>query len=347
MKKFLLLFVVLTCTTFAQITITSGDRAAIFTVGNSITTYSNTSQSSVDIGSPGGGNSWDFTGLTSNTTSTFESVDPSTTTYISDFSGADACTHNSSNSGGTQIDIWSYYKLNTRYDLMGSASTTSSQSGVTLETTNNPYRQQYVNSMTYNSNWNQTFTQTQFANGTQTGNSSVTVNAVVDAYGTMSIPGGMSYDALRIKETKTIGSFTSVTFTFVAKSGAQVSVSATDSNPSDNGVISADNTSYNEALVTTGVEQTTGLPENFDLKQNYPNPFNPSTKIAYSLSKESKVSLKIYDILGNEVATLVNSEQPAGVYRVDFTANKLASGFYIARLNTDNFVKTIKMTLLK
>jgi len=83
------------------------------------------------------------------------------------------------------------------------------------------------------------------------------------------------------------------------------------------------------------------------LSQNYPNPFNPTTKIEYSISEQSMVQLKVYDILGNEVAQLVNEEQSAGTYRADFIANNLASGFYVAQLKAGDFTKTIKMTLMK
>ena len=98
----------------------------------------------------------------------------------------------------------------------------------------------------------------------------------------------------------------------------------------------------------TDVEKTSDiLPQKFNLAQNYPNPFNPSTKIGYSIPEASFVQLKIYDILGNEVASLVNQEQTAGVYRADFKANDLASGFYIAQLIAGNYVQTIKMSLMK
>jgi hypothetical protein len=95
------------------------------------------------------------------------------------------------------------------------------------------------------------------------------------------------------------------------------------------------------------VEKINGLPEDFSLTQNYPNPFNPSTKIEYSITEASFVQLKVYDILGNEVASLVNQEQTAGSYRADFTADNLASGFYVAQLIAGDFTKTIKMTLMK
>jgi hypothetical protein len=94
-------------------------------------------------------------------------------------------------------------------------------------------------------------------------------------------------------------------------------------------------------------EISSNIPDNFDLSQNYPNPFNPSTKIEYSIPEASFVQLKVYDILGNEVAELVNEEQSAGTYRADFIADNLSSGFYVAQLRAGDYTKTIKMTLLK
>jgi len=97
----------------------------------------------------------------------------------------------------------------------------------------------------------------------------------------------------------------------------------------------------------TDVEQINGLPEDYSLKQNYPNPFNPSTSIEYSIPQESFVVLKVYDILGNEVASLVNEQQQAGVYRADFIADNLPSGMYFARITANEFTQVIKMTLLR
>ena len=105
-----------------------------------------------------------------------------------------------------------------------------------------------------------------------------------------------------------------------------------------------DNLSFNGVA---DVEQLNQIPVNFKLEQNYPNPFNPSTNIQYSIPEASFVQLKVYDILGNEVASLVNQEQSAGVYKADFTGTNLSSGFYIAQLKAGNFIKNIKMTLLK
>jgi Secretion system C-terminal sorting domain len=97
----------------------------------------------------------------------------------------------------------------------------------------------------------------------------------------------------------------------------------------------------------SAVEKINGLPNDFSLSQNYPNPFNPTTNIEYTIPEASFVQLKVYDILGNQVADLVNEEQTAGTYRADFTADNLSSGFYIAQLRAGDYAKTIKMTLLK
>jgi photosystem II stability/assembly factor-like uncharacterized protein len=88
-------------------------------------------------------------------------------------------------------------------------------------------------------------------------------------------------------------------------------------------------------------------PSEFQLKQNYPNPFNPSTKISWQIAKSSFVVLKIYDLLGNEVVTLVNEEKPAGIYEVEFDASSLSSGTYFYRLTSENFSQTKKMSLIK
>ena len=88
-------------------------------------------------------------------------------------------------------------------------------------------------------------------------------------------------------------------------------------------------------------------PLKFSLKQNYPNPFNLSTTISYSIQKKERVVLKVYDILGNEVATLVNDEKPAGNYQIQFNATSLASGIYFYKIQAGSFIQTKKMILLK
>jgi hypothetical protein len=101
-----------------------------------------------------------------------------------------------------------------------------------------------------------------------------------------------------------------------------------------------------ENLVTSTGEKVLA-PLEFALEQNYPNPFNPSTTIRYSIRENSLVTLKIYDILGNEVATLVREVKPAGIYSVNFNSGSLSSGIYFYKLNAGNFTETKKMIMLK
>jgi len=88
-------------------------------------------------------------------------------------------------------------------------------------------------------------------------------------------------------------------------------------------------------------------PLKFSLEQNYPNPFNPVTSIQYSINSMQFVTLKVYDVLGKEVATLVNEEKPSGHYEINFNASNLASGIYYYQLRAGEFVETKKMLLLK
>jgi hypothetical protein len=95
------------------------------------------------------------------------------------------------------------------------------------------------------------------------------------------------------------------------------------------------------------MEGNTSLPMNYSLSQNYPNPFNPTTKISFALQKQEFVSLKIYDITGREIQTLVNEVKQAGYYSVNFNGSSLASGVYFYRLQSGDFVQTKRMVLIK
>ncbi len=103
-----------------------------------------------------------------------------------------------------------------------------------------------------------------------------------------------------------------------------------------------------EPYIVDDVEKTNDVTAtNFNLEQNYPNPFNPSTSIRYSIPKTSLVTLKVYDVLGREVAALVNEEKPIGTYQVNLDASSLASGIYFYKIQAGSFISTKKMILLK
>ncbi|MEP7145631.1 MAG: YCF48-related protein, partial [bacterium] len=99
--------------------------------------------------------------------------------------------------------------------------------------------------------------------------------------------------------------------------------------------------------IISGITQNNSLSTDFLLFQNYPNPFNPSTKIQYSLPNNSYVTLKVYNIIGREMQTLVSKEQRSGNYEIEFSGNNLPSGVYFYRLEASNFVQTKRMVLIK
>jgi len=95
------------------------------------------------------------------------------------------------------------------------------------------------------------------------------------------------------------------------------------------------------------VDAAIGIPAAFELKQNYPNPFNPSTKIFYNLPLDGVVTLKVYDLMGKEVASLVNENKKAGSYEVTLEGNRLTSGVYFCKMSAKNFTSSIKMLFIK
>ncbi|MBK8382664.1 MAG: T9SS type A sorting domain-containing protein, partial [Ignavibacteria bacterium] len=107
--------------------------------------------------------------------------------------------------------------------------------------------------------------------------------------------------------------------------------------------------------IITGISENNLFPEKYELEQNYPNPFNPATIINYQLSMFSNVSLKVYDVLGQEVKTLVNENKPAGRYEVTFNGADFPSGVYFYRLvvspsnpmESDVFTDVKRMVLIK
>jgi hypothetical protein len=100
--------------------------------------------------------------------------------------------------------------------------------------------------------------------------------------------------------------------------------------------------------MVTGVEDNlNNLPTDYALSQNYPNPFNPSTIISYSLPTENKVTVKIYNLLGQEIKTIVDRTESAGDHQITFNAGNLPSGIYLYRIQAGEFIQTRKMVLLK
>jgi hypothetical protein len=104
---------------------------------------------------------------------------------------------------------------------------------------------------------------------------------------------------------------------------------------------------FNGVFSYSNIVEVDFLLEDYSLSQNYPNPFNPSTNISFTLTRSSFVTLKIYNVLGNEITTLVNKVIPGGNHQIEFNASGLSSGIYLYTINAGDFVETKKMVLMK
>ena len=160
--------------------------------------------------------------------------------------------------------------------------------------------------------------------------------------GTTSKVGGELVDASG-NVVAVINSTSSNPFTLTAPSAGAYTINAGFKSPSRKW----GNTSA--VVNVTGIdEELVGLtPERFDLYNNYPNPFNPSTKIRYSISQTAFTTIKIYSILGEEVAALINEIKTPGIYEINFDGTELISGTYFYKLESGNLSQTKKMIILK
>ncbi len=168
------------------------------------------------------------------------------------------------------------------------------------------------------------------------------VDVRITVTGTTSKVGGELVDASG-NVVAVINATSSNPFTLTAPSAGTYTVNAGFKSPSRKW----GNTSA--VVNVTGIdEELVGLtPEKFALYNNYPNPFNPSTKIRYAISQTAFTTMKVYSILGEEVAALINEIKTPGIYEINFDASKLTSGTYFYKLESGNFSQTKKMIILK
>ena len=182
-----------------------------------------------------------------------------------------------------------------------------------------------------------------------------------DLYHTWSVDGGATFKTPTVFSTeKTVSEeypTAPQTLRFDATQGKYVADICYLAHLGSGAFIQDGSPSYNDPIMyyaftipdvpTTGVNDGKQVVRSFNLEQNYPNPFNPSTKISYTLSEKSNVTLKVFDMLGREVASLINGSQEAGQHNVSFDASKLASGVYVYTLKSNSNVMSKKMMLMK
>jgi len=335
---------------YAQITVTAVDVAAQIAAGHALVTNSDTLVATANIGTPGA-TSWDFSGLGSHRTMTLTSVAPGATPFSGQFAGTTHAFATTATFQGITGTVYEYLTLGTNLTDLGNMAQAQAFPGVTAElhTTNVPADLVYQLPFTLNSTWTSTFTSTQVIslNGTPISTTPTAHNAtfLVDAYGQLTIPGGASYAALRIRKVDSV-TVKSVSYQIIAANGATVNLSAADPNSPNNGTIPISGASWS-GPISTDVRTIPGLPDGFALHANYPNPFNPSTTIGYEITNASRVRIAVTDLLGREVAVLLDTDQPAGRYEVTWDAKGMASGVYYCRMEAGTFRDTRAMLLMR
>lgn len=334
----------------AQITITAADVASRFAVGNSIATHQDTLTTSINVVGTGA-RSWDFSGLLSHTTTTLKSVNPASTPFIGQFPGATYALQAAGEIQGIAGTLYQYFTLSTNLLNLGSmASGSPPYDAITYKTTNTPPAIYYALPSTYGTNWSTTYTDSTTIDIPPFYHS-VTVDVysetyVVDAYGPMTMPGGAVYQALRLNGTEISGPDTTVFYFFLSKEGATVQVNVAGNSPQNDGVITAASVAWTGPL-STDVRIGDITPAEFALLQNYPNPFNPTTTITYQIPNTGIVSVKVYNMLGEEVATLVDGTRVPGTYSIRWDASNVPSGAYVVRMQSGEFSQSQRMMIVR
>jgi hypothetical protein len=321
---------------------------------------------SMNIGAPGK-SSWDFTGLKSSLAVSLSSTPVAGTTFAKQFPAATHALKGSLAITISNIPVnataYLYFQLTKN---AGGATGTFSQWAMMADGTlyglipgvgrwlNTRADTMFALPVAYpGTSWTSSYTDTAdvWLNGVLFSSIPQTIKThkvkyVVDAYGPMKMAGG-TYDALRIKKIDSTSTGVVKSFIFISNALSRVQVNAADPSSPDSGTIAVTSPTTWNASIPTSVQVNYEVPGEFALLQNYPNPFNPSTAISYQLPAASEVTLRVYDMLGREVATLVNAQQAPGTYSVSFDGAGLSSGVYLYRLTAGQFITSHKMVLTK
>lgn len=348
MKNFYTLIIVSTffvMYSYAQITVQMSEVQSIFTPGTHAKVYT-PSLASVNVGQKGGPNFYDFSTLSfidtsdMNPTNVFEVPDliaryPSTALMWGD---------PGQTVSSNPVPISQFF--NNDMLIHGSASISPDTLRFIHRT---PPEQAIRFPLVYNASWNSSFTKTDttYILGVPTNiyAGDLSKSMIVDGYGTLKVA---SYDlqCLRLKRTLTSPQPGDNEFWFITREGTILMVLGIAGQP-DTGTVQITSAVLLVSQSLDGVNDERYFPAVFSLSQNYPNPFNPTTTIQYSLSSLAFVILKIYDVLGREVATLVEGVQTQGHQSVEFNASGLPSGVYLYRIEAGSFSETKKLVLLR
>lgn len=337
----------------AQITITSSDVQSFYSAGKSWrTVFVNTPSTTMNVGAASSSaQTWALPALKYSDSLRVDYLLPSNTPYASSYPRATIGRRSIISSGGFTVTVYEYMRITTDSLIDLGTATRSQGQGVDNATFEQKNRLEVRLPLTYG----MTNVKRDSSSSGGGGYTIQQTNQEVDCYGSITTPVG-TYQVLRMKETEInrqvfpglpTTADTSVSFTWIAKEGVLVGVDASSSRQTS-GTIPIQDASYQFFNPAVGISNASPtVPITPALNQNYPNPFNPATSISYEIPTSGFVTLTVYDILGKQVARLVDGIQSAGSHTVRFDGSSLRSGVYFYRIQNGAFVDTKKFILIK
>ena len=342
MKTIILIFTVLASQTFAQMTLTSANNPVTGDIDRNVSCDTN----NISQGNSGANQTWSFLSLIREDSTNINFVSASSTPYSAQFPASNIASTND----------------NSNYNFMTTSSSNMFVNGyggpdLLVSYTDPQLYLQYP--FTYNSSFSDNFAANYIISGSDVKRTGTTIVSG-DAWGTINLPAGSFSNSLRVKyiistrDSSNPGipviTVTNVTSYVWFAPGRKFPVfEIIYSTISINGTQfgNSKTVNYNTGSTIGITNISSEMPDGYTLSQNYPNPFNPSTNLEFGISKSGFVSLKIFNTLGKEVATLVNENLSAGTYKYSFDASGLTSGIYFYTLTAGEFTETKRMLLVK
>ncbi len=338
-----LIFMITASQAFAQITLTS----SINPIPGDVESWAICDTTNISPGTSGSNQTWSYTSLITQDSTTEHYVAPASTPFAAQFPG--------SNIASTADDFTFNYGTSSSVNFTVNGSGSSS---LILRYTDPQMLFQFP--FTYGNNFSDNFA-ANYTIGTTSISETGTSTVSCDAWGTINLPAGSFSNALRIKEvivTKdsstggtpflSIGTATSYSWYVPGRKFRVFGIVYTSFTYNGLPFGGSKYVNYNNNSSTIGIRNISGItPGNYMLSQNYPNPFNPSTKVRFAVPKAGLVKLTVFDAIGREVETLVNGKLTSGSYEVDWNAGRYSSGIYFYKLQSGEFVETKKMILNK
>ncbi len=342
MKTIILILTMLASHAFAQMTLTSSNNP----VAGDIDGYKICDTNNISQGNSGANQTWSFLSLIRQDSSNVNFVSASSTPYAAQFPSSNLASTNDN-------ENYNYFSTTSSNMYVNGLAGPSLQ----ISYTDPQLYLQYP--FTYGSNFSDNFSATYTISG-----SSITRNGTSivsgDAWGTINLPAGSFTNSLRVKYNITTRDSSNPGIPFVTVTNTtsyiwfvpgrkfpvfEIIYSTISINGTQFGNSKTVNYNYGSTIGISNISNE--VPEGYSLSQNYPNPFNPSTNLEFGISELGFVSLKIYNTLGKEIATLVNTNLSPGTYKYNFDASGLTSGIYFYTIKAGEFTETKRMLLVK